>query len=38
MVEGDADPVDGKELASIQCKLNGDQAPLSIFAITVEGA
>ena len=31
-------PVDGKELASIQCKLNGDQAPLSIFAITVEGA
>ncbi|HEY5213125.1 MAG TPA: hypothetical protein VIJ38_08900, partial [Acidobacteriaceae bacterium] len=29
-------PVDGKRLAAIHCNLNGEQAPLAIFAITVE--
>jgi hypothetical protein len=29
-------PVEGKGLAKVHCKLNGDQAPLAIFAITVE--
>jgi hypothetical protein len=29
-------PVEGKELARIHCKLNGEQAPLALFAVTVE--
>lgn len=29
-------PTDGKGLSKIHCKLNGGQAPLAIFAITVE--
>ena len=29
-------PVDGAGLAKIHCKLNGEQAPLALFAITVE--
>jgi hypothetical protein len=31
-------PTDGKGLSKIHCKLNGEQAPLAIFAITVERA
>jgi hypothetical protein len=31
-------PVEGKGLARIHCKLNGEQAPLALFAITVERA
>jgi hypothetical protein len=31
-------PAEGKGLSKIHCKLNGEQAPLAIFAITVERA
>jgi Glycosyl hydrolases family 2, TIM barrel domain/Glycosyl hydrolases family 2 len=31
-------PTEGKELSKIHCKLNGEQAPLAIFAVTVERA
>ncbi len=31
-------PVDGKNVARLRCKLNGDQAPLGIFAVTTERA
>jgi hypothetical protein len=31
-------PVEARTLAKIHCKLNGEQAPLAIFAITVEKA
>lgn len=29
-------PVEGKSVAKLHCKLNGDQSPLGIFAITTE--
>jgi len=29
-------PVDGKSVAKLRCKLNGDQPPLGLFAITTE--